>query len=185
MKIKKLKIGGQQKLLGVARKTLESYFKDGEIPEFEVMDKQLNEPLGAFVTLRENGELRGCIGEFEPAIPLWQVVREMAVEAAVGDPRFLPLTSEELGRIKIEISVLSPRQKIADWREIKLGEHGVIAQRGPRSGVFLPQVAAETGWNLETFLGQLCYQKAGLPRDSWKEKDTELFVFTAQVFKEK
>ena len=174
----------QKELLRIARKTLETYLTEKIIPQFEIKDDELNEPLGAFVTLRKNGELRGCIGEFEPEIPLWQVVRKMAVEAAVGDHRFPPLTSGELGEIKIEISVLSPRQKIANWREIKLGKHGVIVQRGSRSGVFLPQVAVETGWNLETFLGQLCYQKAGLPWDSWKGKDTELFVFTAQVFEE-
>jgi uncharacterized protein (TIGR00296 family) len=94
----------------------------------------------------------------------------------------LPVGADELPELKYEISVLSPLQKIDDWRKIELGRHGVEIKKGFRSGVFLPQVAEETGWDLETFMGQLCSQKAGLPWDCWKNKDTEIYTFTAQVF---
>ena len=174
----------QNKLLEIARRTLESYLKDGKSPEFEVSDPQLLEPLGTFVTLRKGGQLRGCIGEFEATEPLWKVVQRMAIEAAVKDLRFSPVRLNELAEINIEISVLSPLKKIDDPDEIELGVHGVMIKKGLRKGVFLPQVATETGWDKETFMGQLCSQKAGLAWDCWKKKDIEIFTFTAQVFEE-
>jgi len=179
-----LNLEEQEELLGIARQTLESYLKDRKIPDFEIAHPFLNRNLGAFVTLRKNGQLRGCIGQFEPDIPLWQVVRQKAIDAALHDARFSPVTLEELKDIKIEVSVLSPRQKIDDWRQIELGKHGVVIQKGQRSGVFLPQVATETGWDLETFMGQLCSQKAGLAWDCWQKDDVDLFTFTAQIFEE-
>ena len=109
----------------------------------------------------------------------------MAVEAAVNDPRFMPLTKEELNSIEIEISVLSPLQKIADPGEIQIGKHGVLIRKGYRSGVFLPQVATETGWSREEFLSNLCAHKAGLAPSAWKDSSTEIYIFTAEVFSEK
>lgn len=175
----------QEKLLEIARKTLESYLKNGKVPEFEISDPQFLDPRGAFVTLRKDGELRGCIGEFEARESLYKIVQRMAISAATKDPRFPVVRLNELPEIKIEVSVLSPLKKIDDPDKIEMGVHGVMIKKGLRKGVFLPQVATETGWDKETFMGQLCSQKAGLSRDCWKKKDVELLVFTAQVFEEK
>jgi hypothetical protein len=108
----------------------------------------------------------------------------MAIESSTADPRFTPVGPEELKDIKIEISVLSEPRRVRSADEIRMGEHGVIVKSGYRSGVFLPQVATETGWSREEFLSNLCENKAGLPADAWKDKKTELYVFTAQVFSE-
>jgi AmmeMemoRadiSam system protein B/AmmeMemoRadiSam system protein A len=172
----------QKEALEIARETLESYLKDGKTLKVEVENEVLNQKLGAFVTLRKNGQLRGCIGRFEPNESLWQVIQKMAISAAAEDLRFPPVTLGELKNIEIEISVLSPRRKIHDWHEIELGKHGVYVQKGMQGGVFLPQVATENNWDLETFMGTLCTQKAGLPWDCWKQEDVDLFIFTAQVF---
>ncbi len=109
----------------------------------------------------------------------------MALAAAFDDPRFPPLSEDELKEIKIEISIMTPRQKIDDWKKIELGKHGVVIQNGPRSGTFLPQVATETGWSLEEFLGQLCTQKTGLPEDCYKDPKTNIYTFEVQIFEEK
>lgn len=175
----------QEKLLEIARKTLESYLKNGKVPEFEISDPQFLDPRGAFVTLRKDGQLRGCIGEFEARESLYKIVQRMAISAATKDPRFPVVRLNELPEIKIEVSVLSPLKKIDDPDKIEMGVHGVMIKKGLRKGVFLPQVATETGWDKEAFMGQLCSQKAGLSRDCWKKKDVELLVFTAQVFEEK
>lgn len=177
----------QQKLLEIARQSVEAYVKTGATPIFHENSAALNQRLGAFVTLKEKGELRGCIGNFttENSLPLWQGVTEMAVAAATQDPRFSPISEQELSGLEYEVSVLSPLEKVADWREIELGKHGVEVKSGNHSGVFLPQVATETGWDLETFMGQLCSQKAGLSWDCWRGKDAEIYTFTAQVFGEK
>jgi len=171
-------------LLNIAKDTVESFVKTGKIPDFSTTDERLNWKEGVFVTLHENGNLRGCIGQIIPSKdPLWQVVRDMAIEAATDDPRFSPVSESELGNLDYEISVLSAPEKIDDWKKIELGKHGVIVKKGYNSGVFLPQVADETGWNLEKFLSELCFQKAGLPSDCYKNnKDVELYIFSAQVF---
>jgi AmmeMemoRadiSam system protein A len=109
----------------------------------------------------------------------------MAVEAAVRDPRFSPLTLSELKNIDIEISVLSPMEKIDNPDKIQLGVHGVLVRKDFRSGVFLPQVATETGWSKDEFMSNLCAQKAGLSPDAWKDRSTEIYTFTAEVFSEK
>jgi len=113
---------------------------------------------------------------------LYQVVSQMAVAAATQDYRFAPVALDELPKISYEISVLSPLKKVNDWKEIRLGVHGVKVERNGRSGVFLPQVATETGWDLDEFMGELCSQKAGLPRDCWKDPATSLYTFTAEIF---
>jgi len=174
----------QKEALEIARKTLEEYLTSGKIPEISPKNPSLLENLGAFVTLRKHGELRGCIGEFEPKEPLYKVIQRMAAAAATEDPRFPPVSASELKDIKIEISVITPKRKISDWKEIELGKHGVVVQKGFHSGTFLPQVATETGWSLEEFLSQLCWQKAGLPADCYKDPSVNLYVFEAQVFEE-
>ncbi len=171
-------------LLKIARTAVESYIKNGQVPDFNITSQRLNQRQGAFVTLHKHGQLRGCIGQIIPTDkPLWQVVRDMAIAAATQDTRFAPVTEDELSDLEYEISVLSRPQPIKDWRQIELGKHGVIVRKGLRTGVFLPQVATETGWSKEEFLAQLCAQKAGLPPYCYKDKDIELQVFTAQVFK--
>lgn len=171
-------------LLRIARETVERYVKEGVVTEFDISDNRLKEKEGAFVTLHTDGKLRGCIGQILPSNDmLWKVVRNMAIEAAVHDPRFLPVSMDELPDLEYEISVLSRPEAIDDWRRIELGKHGVIARQGIHSGVFLPQVAIETGWSREEFLSQLCRQKAGLDPDAYLDPDLELSVFTVQICK--
>lgn len=172
----------QAELLKLAKMTVETVVRTGIKPDYANKMPGLDRPLGAFVTLREKGQLRGCIGRFEPDIPIYEIVMEMAVAAATQDYRFPPVSERELDKLEYEISVLSPLRKVASWKEIEIGKHGVEVARGARRGVFLPQVATETGWGLETFMNTLCEQKAGLPADAWKDPKTDIFVFTAQVF---
>ena len=174
----------KEALLKIARSTVESYVQTGKIPTFSPDAPALQRPLGAFVTLKENGQLRGCIGQFEPSAPLYKTIQNMAVSAASQDPRFRPVDTNELGKLDYEISVLSPLRKIATADEIELGKHGVQVSRGFHHGVFLPQVATETGWSKKEFLSELCSQKAGLPRNCWKDPSVALQVFTAEVFSE-
>jgi MEMO1 family protein len=174
----------QKELLKIARQTIESYIRTGTVPEVETKDPALKEKRGVFVTLQENGSLRGCIGYIMPIDPLDEAVSKMAIESATGDPRFKPVTAAELPQLHIEISVLSVPVCVKNAADIILGTHGVIVRKGGQGGVFLPQVATETGWTKEEFLNELCSQKAGLPADAWKNKDCELYTFTAQVFQE-
>ncbi len=176
--------GQKKELLNIARKTVESYVKNAKVPEFKVADPGLLGQEGAFVTLHEKGRLRGCIGNIIGTQPLWMTVRDMAVESSTKDPRFDPVRPDELKDIKIEISVLSQPKRVQDINEIKVGTHGVIVKRGFYGGVYLPQVATENGWSREQFLTSLCAEKSGLPADAWKDKKTELYTFTAQVFGE-
>lgn len=175
----------QKEALLIARITLEEYVKNKKIITVSPQNKSLLLPRGSFVTLRRKGLLRGCIGNFEPDKPLYEVIQAMTVAAASKDIRFSPVVEDELSDIDIEISVLSPREKIHDWKNIELGKHGVVIQKGSRSGTFLPQVADETGWSKEEFLSQLCTQKTGLSADCYKDPDTSIFTYGAQVFEEK
>jgi AmmeMemoRadiSam system protein A len=171
-------------LLKIARSTIEAHLEGHRTPQVAADTPGLRLQRGAFVTLHEKGSLRGCIGQFTSQDPLTEVVGSMAIAAASEDPRFSPVASGEMKDIHIEISVLSPPASLADWRSVRLGVDGVIVRRGSASGVFLPQVATETGWDLETFLGELCSQKAGLPRESYKDPATKIFTFQADVFSE-
>lgn len=175
----------RKRLLEIARNSIETYLKTGKKLQIEEDDPELTKISGAFVTLHRLGELRGCIGNIIGQQPLYLTVRDMAVEAAVNDPRFPPLSLKELKEIDIEISVLSPLEKVDSVDDIVLGKHGVLVRRGFQSGVFLPQVAEETGWTKEEFLSYLCAHKAGLSADAWKDKSTQIFVFTVEVFSEK
>jgi AmmeMemoRadiSam system protein B/AmmeMemoRadiSam system protein A len=174
----------KKRLLEIARGTIEEYLSNGKRLDFKEEDGRLKEISGAFVTLHKNKELRGCIGNIIGQKPLFETVRDMAIESATGDPRFGPVAKDELKEIEIEISVLSPLKKITRIDEFKLGTHGVLVRRGFAQGVFLPQVAVETGWSKEEFLSYLCEHKAGLSSDAWKDPATEIFIFGAEVFSE-
>ena len=175
----------QEEALELARETVETYLEQGEVPSITPENQELNRPLGAFVTLRKQGQLRGCIGSFEPDKPLFQVIQDMVIAAAIKDQRFSPVTAVELEEIEIEISVMTPKRKVDSWEEIELGRHGVVLEKGERAGTFLPQVAEETGWSKEEFLSQLCSQKAGLDSDCYQDSGVNLYVFEAQIFEEK
>lgn len=175
----------RRKLLRIARDSIQTYLKTGKTIELSETDPLLLKKMGAFVTLNENGRLRGCIGNIIGSQALYLTVRDMAVEAAVEDPRFSPVQLSELNNIEIEISVLSPLERIDSAEKIVLGRHGVLIKKGQRSGVFLPQVATETGWSKEEFLTNLCVHKAGIPADAWEDKSTEIYIFSAEVFSEK
>jgi len=152
-----------------------------EVPEFHVKSERLKELRGAFVTINKKGSLRGCIGHIRGTKPLYQTVEEMAAAAAFGDPRFPPVTKKELKDLEIEISVLTPFKQITDVSEIEVGKHGIYMERGFYSGLLLPQVATEYGWDRDTFLEHTC-RKAGLPHDAWKDKDTKIYIFSADIF---
>jgi MEMO1 family protein len=145
------------------------------------MTENLKKQLGAFVTLKVNGALRGCIGRFISADPLYDVVRESALSSAFEDPRFTPLTKEEFEKIEIEITVLGPLKKINDISEIVLGKHGIYIKKGLRSGTMLPQVATENKWTVEEFLGYTARDKAGIGWTGWK--DAEIFIYEGVVLR--
>lgn len=174
----------QKKILAVARNSIETYLKTGKAMDIVEKDEALLSPMGAFVTLHKNGQLRGCIGNLRSTQPFYLTVRDMAIEAAAGDPRFPSVELREFKDIEIEISALSALVRVNSAEQIQLGIHGVLVKKGIYSGVFLPQVAGETGWSKEEFLSNLCVHKAGLTADAWKRSDTELYVFTAEVFSE-
>jgi AmmeMemoRadiSam system protein A len=135
---------------------------------------------GAFVTLKIGDRLRGCIGHVVGVVPLWEAVRENALAAAFRDPRFPPLEGRELARVRFEISVLSPLRAVSS-DEVEVGRHGVLIERGRSRGLLLPQVADEHGWDRDTFLDHTC-RKAGLEPGCWRDRETEIQVFTAEVF---
>ncbi|NQT95021.1 MAG: AmmeMemoRadiSam system protein B [Candidatus Omnitrophica bacterium] len=180
-----LNLSQRRRLLEIARSTIETYVKERKALDFKEEDEALNKEMGAFVTINKHGSLRGCIGNMIGKGPLYLTIRDMAISAATQDPRFPAVTKDELKDIDIEISVLSPLERIDDPNEIIMGKHGVIVQKGFRSGVYLPQVATETGWNKNEFMNSLCAHKAGLPADSWKKGECDILIFTAEVFGEK
>lgn len=173
----------QKILLNIARKTLEEYVIHETIPRFEIKDKKLLEKRGVFVTLKKKGELRGCIGYIEPVLPLYKAVVDMTVAASSKDMRFLPVHKGELKDIKIEISILTPLKPIKNFEEIEVGKHGLFIKKGSYSGLLLPQVPVEYGWDREEFLRQTCI-KAGLYKNAWKDENTEIYIFSAQIISE-
>ncbi len=148
-----------------------------EVPDSAV----LKEKRGAFVTLKKNGELRGCIGYIEAFKPLYQTIREMGNAAAFNDPRFPELEAKEWPEIEIELSVLTPLREIDDPDIIEVGKHGLLIRHGNSSGLLLPQVAVEYGWSREELLAQTC-RKAGLGADCWRRSGTKLYIFSADIF---
>ncbi len=171
-------------LLGIARLTMEEYVRNGKTPELDVsgFSETLKTPCGAFVTLHKDGQLRGCIGRFDASEPLYEVVQLMAVAASTRDYRFSKVKAEEFDDIELEISVLTPMKKIESIDEIELGKHGIYIKKGSSSGTFLPQVATETGWDLEQFLGHCARDKARIGWDGWKTAD--IYIYEALVFQE-
>ena len=179
-----LTAGEKALLLDIARRSIaDSLAGRSAQPVSEaLLTPALRKRCGAFVTLNEGGRLRGCIGNLVGRRPLWQTVQAMARAAAFEDPRFRPVGAAELPGIDIEISVLSPLRRIHSVSEVELGRHGIYIVKGPRSGTFLPQVATDTGWTREEFLGHCARDKAGLGWDGWR--DAELYTYEAEVFGE-
>jgi AmmeMemoRadiSam system protein A len=173
----------QRDLLKIARETIASYVSSGSIPAVETASRGLNLESGCFVTIKHQGQLRGCIGNFVSDQPLYRLVQEMAVSAATRDPRFYPMKQQDLDAFDLEISVLSPLELISSVDEIKVGIHGIYLVKNSSRGVLLPQVATEYGWDRDTFLRHTCL-KAGLPENAW-QKDCQIYVFSALVFGEK
>jgi AmmeMemoRadiSam system protein B/AmmeMemoRadiSam system protein A len=174
--------GARAFLLTLARDSIAARLGGESLPDPSVEDAELLRPLGAFVTLKIDGELRGCIGNLTASGPLYQIVQQMAQAAAFEDPRFPPLAAEELEQVTIEISVLSPMRRITSTDEIEIGRDGLYLIKGANRGVFLPQVPVEQGWDLPQYLDNLC-EKAWLSAGCWQEGAT-LYTFTAEVFAE-
>jgi AmmeMemoRadiSam system protein B/AmmeMemoRadiSam system protein A len=177
---------GEEKrtLLRLARRSIESLVRDHTLLVVDPPEStRLREAGAAFVTLKRDGQLRGCIGSMQAVMPLYQTVIQMAAAAASRDTRFPPVRPEELDDIHIEISVNTPLTRVSGPDDIILGTHGVVVSQGSRQGVFLPQVATETGWSKEKFLSNLCMHKAGLPPDAYKN-GADIFVFTSVIFEE-
>jgi AmmeMemoRadiSam system protein A len=170
----------QQELVDLARKSIESFIKTGDLIDFESNDPVLNQALGLFITLRKGEALRGCIGQMWADTPLYQTVKDTAISAATRDPRFPPVSEIELNQLSIKISILSPLDPVEEISEIEVGKHGLMIVFRGRRGVLLPQVPVERGWDRITFLENLC-AKAGLSLDSWKE-NPELYSFTTMDF---
>ncbi|MFC2160294.1 AmmeMemoRadiSam system protein B [Acidobacteriota bacterium] len=179
-KEKSLRKEEEEELLSLARTSIKNHLKKKRGIAYSPESSGLLLQRGAFVTLTKDGELRGCIGFTSPVAPLYQTIIQAAISAATRDPRFDPVSSAELRKIRIEISILSPLQKINNPMLIEVGKHGLFIQKGRNSGLLLPQVPVENNWNRLEFLEQACL-KAGLPKDSWKS-GADLFLFTAVIF---
>jgi AmmeMemoRadiSam system protein A len=173
----------KSELLALARSTLAGYLNSGKVPEIPCSHPDLLAPCGAFVSLHRGESLRGCIGMISGEGELYRTVQRCVLSAALEDTRFSPVTFEEIADLKIEISVLSPLQRIRDVSLIEVGRHGLVVSLGGSRGLLLPQVAIKYGWDPVTFLAQTC-RKAGLPSQSWRRPNTIIQVFEAQVFSE-
>jgi len=174
----------KQTLLKTARGAIQAALAGQPCPKVKSDDPQLCAHCGCFVTLKNHGRLRGCLGQFTSDIPLIELVGQMAKASATSDPRFFaePITTDELDQLDIEISVLSPLKLTHEPLSLRLGVDGIYIKKGTASGCFLPQVATETGWSKEEFLSYCCAHKAGITPDAWKDADTEVYLFDADVF---
>ena len=174
----------RRELLAIARAAIEAALRKETLSydAFEVTP-EMERRAGVFVTLRDGGDLRGCIGVLEPGEPLYRAVASAGVSSALGDPRFPAVTAAELRRLSLEISVLSPFEPVASVDEIVVGRHGLVARAGHRAGLLLPQVPTEFGWTREEYLDHLCL-KAGLPPGQWRDGTVRFEKFTADVFSE-
>ena len=177
-------------LVGIARRTIETYLREGRKPSAPKVLAKLREPRGVFVTLNKGGELRGCIGHLLPAMPLIDAVIDSAISSATRDPRFPPVSLEELPELEVEVSVLSKPEliRVKNPREypksIVIGRDGLVVEWSGYAGLLLPQVPVEWGWDAEEYLSHAC-MKAGLMPDQWLSKGVRISKFSAQVFKEK
>lgn len=170
----------KKELLSLANNAIKEFISNGVISDTSLSDKRLMVNGATFITINRNGHLRGCTGNIQPHMPLYKSVIRNAVSACSKDPRFPPMNKEELEDMEVEISVLSPLEPLTDVKTIEIGKHGLYLIQGPHSGILLPQVAQEYGWNRNTFLEQVSY-KAGLPKDAWKT--AQLYSFTADIIK--
>lgn len=177
---------GKQKdiLLDVVREAVNAAVKGQAVETPASDDPELNTECGCFVTLKNGDILRGCLGQFTSDKPIIELVSEIAAASASKDIRFSsnPITLEELDELDIEISLLSPLKKTDDPLSLRLGVDGIYIIKNGRSGCFLPQVATEIGWNKQEFLSYCCSSKAGLSPNAWKDPDTEVYLFTAEIF---
>ncbi len=188
--VEKLSLEQGKALVKAARKSIEYALASSRVLSEQTGDKSLLEKKGVFVTIESypKKQLRGCIGMPYPVKPLWQAVLEMAAQAALNDPRFKPVKVKELDEIVLEVSVLTKPEQLSGERKgfpkkVEVGRDGLVVKRGGFSGLLLPQVALEQGWNSEAFLNQCCL-KAGLMESMWRSKETAVFKFQAQVFSE-
>ena len=175
----------RSQLLEIARRSIEYNLENKK----KLIIKKPENPIlleerAVFVTLQKDGNLSGCIGHMHARIPLYEAVIEMSAAAAFEDPRFQNIERIDLDDIKIEISILSPMEKISDYKKIRMGIDGVWIKQGFRSGVYLPQVAIDTGWDRDTFLQSLCSSKAGLPSDAYKDSNCEIYIYQVEKFSE-
>jgi AmmeMemoRadiSam system protein A len=178
-----LSFSDKQSLLTLARSTLTAYVTDGKRPDVIPGSPALKKQGAAFVTLKSRGQLRGCIGQLRATMPLYRSVVEMTISSCSRDRRFTPVKPEELSNISLEISVMSPFMKVDSIDEIEVGRDGLYLAYMGRSGVLLPQVPEEQGWDKDDYLKAIC-RKAGLPEKTWEKEGAELYRFTAQVFSE-
>jgi len=174
----------KKELIKIARKSIEEAVAGKKLSVSSPENPRLENKRGVFVTLKEGGVLRGCIGYVTGVKPLFEATRDAAVSAALEDPRFPPVTEDELPHIDIEISVLSSLKRIKSLEEIEVGKHGILIKKGFFQGLLLPQVATENNWDRTTFLSHTCL-KAGLPPECWKDPETEIYIFTVEIFEEK
>jgi hypothetical protein len=172
----------QEALLKLARSTLETYLEEKAIRDVDIDDPVLTRRSGVFVTLRQQGQLRGCIGRTKADLPLFESVQQLSIQAATEDPRFPALTRPELDDVTIEVSVLSPLRRLADVGQVEVGTHGLMIFEGGRQGLLLPQVPVEEGWDHQAYLHNLCL-KAGLSEGCWRD-GAALYAFTALAFGE-
>jgi AmmeMemoRadiSam system protein A len=171
----------KRELLRIARATLKEHAFSGRIPPGKPHRESLCAPAGVFVSLHEGTELRGCIGTIEADKPLYRIVQEMAVAAASRDPRFAPVSEDEIEDITVEISVLGAARTVRGPGDLAVGTDGLCIDLGDRRGLLLPQVAVHAGWDALTFLTKTCH-KAGLPLDAWRDPEARITAFSAQVF---
>lgn len=171
--------------LKIARETLNKYYSRDNLNNMRFESNDLGLPLGAFVTLNKNDVLRGCIGAFEPDDTLFNVIKSVSISSATKDPRFTPVTADELKDIDIEISIMTPQKRINSWEDIVLGKHGVAIEHENKKGVLLPQVATDNNWDLITFLEQLCLQKTGANKECFKDPNAKIYVFEVDKFDER
>ena len=172
------------KLLRVARQSLENFLENGNLIQFPTEIPELLEKRAVFVTLRnrDHGDLRGCLGQSKPRYPLIEAVAKTVISSAVDDTRFPSLTLDELPDLLIEINVLSPLAP-SKPEDVKIGKHGLMINKGSKGAIFLPEVAVSNGWDLHTFLEELC-RKANLSEGSWHDCETELYVFESEAWDE-
>lgn len=171
----------KETLISVARQAIINYIDDGryDIDTATSYSNNLNEHCGAFVSIYVNSDLRGCIGTFSEDDPVYKSVHRMAIASVSSDSRFKPITKEELDRIDLEVSILSPRRLIEDISEIELGKHGIYLKKGSNKGTFLPHVAIDQKWTREEYLGHCAKHKAGIGWEGWKT--SEIYIYEAIV----